>query len=43
VPADPAIVKFVAYAYSRNAHLLPAGSWKRQLGPRIAYLDWINN
>ena len=26
---DPAVVKFVAYQYGRNADALPAGAWKR--------------
>lgn len=27
--ADPACIKFCAYTYGRNGHLLPIGSWKR--------------
>lgn len=27
---DPAVVKFVAYQYGRNADALPRGAWKRE-------------
>lgn len=27
---DPAVVKFHAYTYRRNADVLPAGTWKRE-------------
>jgi hypothetical protein len=28
-PDDPAVWKFVAYTYGRNAGMLPRGAWKR--------------
>jgi hypothetical protein len=32
MPDDPAVVKFVAYQYGRNAEALPRGAWKAERG-----------
>lgn len=35
VPADPAIVKFVAVRSRKNANLLPEGAWKSEAADQV--------
>lgn len=38
--ADPATVKFIAYSYGKNGHLLPGTAWRREGAVAGVRMSW---